>query len=294
MQQLTLRERVDNWAEDFTVDLENRLVKNVALAGQLSRNGYRYADEALAGAAPLYENKPVFLDHAGNRQRPLDRSTRDLVGSIVNAHYGQGRVRGDIRVLDTESGQTFLKLVEAETPGVGMSHVVLAQRTADGKTVDRIVDVVSVDVVINPATTSTFRESMLGESSEAVVSATESAETPDLEVTALLQERDGLLNANHVLRRQLADLLDRDAVRQLIAESGLPPETVSDCFQTQLLRAASSQARRDLIEDRLRLLREGRPSIRAFSHERAAGETSPRDDEFLRVLRRRSAAASRR
>src|SRR5690606_29164537 len=73
--------------------------------------------------------------------------------------YESGRIRGDIRVLDTDSGRTFLALAESNAPGVGMSHVVLAERSQPDGTVDRIHDVVSVDAVVFPATTRTFRES---------------------------------------------------------------------------------------------------------------------------------------
>jgi hypothetical protein len=72
-------------------------------------------------------------------------------------------VRGDIRVLDTDSGRTFLALAESDTPGVGMSHVVLAERNADGTIVEKIRDVISVDAVVGPATTRTFRESVEAE-----------------------------------------------------------------------------------------------------------------------------------
>src|SRR3546814_5180157 len=48
-------------------------VLNVALTGQSSRNGYRYTEEALSAAAQLYAGKPVFLDHAGARQRSEER-----------------------------------------------------------------------------------------------------------------------------------------------------------------------------------------------------------------------------
>ena len=127
--------------------------------GRDSKNGYRYSEQALRRAARLYDQKPVFLDHAEKPTEAAARSTRDLVGSIVNPRFEEGRLRGDVRVLDTDSGRTFLALAEGNTPGVGMSHVVLAQRSVDGAIVERIEDVISVDVVVRPATTSTFRES---------------------------------------------------------------------------------------------------------------------------------------
>lgn len=154
-----LREQVSDWKQLAEFDQPARLLRNIALSGCESKNGYRYSETALKLASRLYDQKPVFLDHADKRSEQAARSTRDLVGSIVNPRFEEGRLRGDVRVLDTESGRTFLALVEGNTPGVGMSHVVLAQRSVDGATVERIEDVISVDVVVRPATTSTFRES---------------------------------------------------------------------------------------------------------------------------------------
>ena len=162
LQQLT--EHVDDWrTPDLLIDAANRLVRHVALTGVNSRNGYRYSEQALRQAIPLYENKPVFLDHAANFSRPYDRSTRDLAGSIVAPRYQDGRIRADIQLLDTEAGRTFLALAEANRPAVGMSHVVLAHRSSDKSIVESIHDVVSVDAVVFPATTSTFREQTDGQ-----------------------------------------------------------------------------------------------------------------------------------
>jgi hypothetical protein len=157
-----LREQVADWKAVAEFDQSSRVFRNIALSGTDSKNGYRYSEQALRRAARLYDQKPVFLDHAEKPTEAAARSTRDLVGSIVNPRFEEGRLRGDVRVLDTDSGRTFLALAEGNTPGVGMSHVVLAQRSVDGGIVERIEDVISVDVVVRPATTSTFRESEEG------------------------------------------------------------------------------------------------------------------------------------
>ncbi|MEM1060985.1 MAG: hypothetical protein AAF532_02850 [Planctomycetota bacterium] len=140
------------------VDRDRRLISDVALAGLRSRNGYVYAADALQAAVPLYEGKPVFLDHGERVGRPRERSARDLAGHIRNARFVGGRLRGDVATLETEAGRTLLALADGDVDGVGMSHVVLADRDAGGETVTSIREVVSVDAVVFPATTSTFRE----------------------------------------------------------------------------------------------------------------------------------------
>ncbi len=140
------------------VDAEELCVADVVLAGAESRNGYRYSEQALREAVSLYEGRPVFLDHAVNANRPYERSTRDLVGSVQNARFVEGKIRSEIRVLDTESGRMFLALAASETANVGMSHVVIASRSKDKTVVERIDEVISVDAVAFPATTRTLRE----------------------------------------------------------------------------------------------------------------------------------------
>lgn len=264
MTQDTLTEDLADWSAALSIDSQARLVLNVALTGPDSRNGYRYSEAALREAVPLYDQKPVFLDHAPDRLKPRDRSTRDLVGNIINPRFEDGRIRGDIRVLDTESGRTFLALANTNLPGVGMSHVVVAQRSTDGSTVELIRDVVCVDAVINPATTQTFRESQ-DASSE----------------TALLEEQ---LQSSHRecqnLREQLAVLQSRAllAERQceahrLLAESQLPTAAITPLFLQQLEQAPTTEHRRELIRDRLKLCEQHR-SRPPLSRERNS-TTSP-------------------
>lgn len=155
-----LTEQVQDWrTAELKVDPQARLVQNIVLCGAVSRNGHRYTTEALQAAVTLYNHKPVFLDHAPNTAKPYERSTRDLVGTIQNARYDAERICGDIQVLDTEAGRTFLALLAAEPSPVGMSHVVLAQRGSQSQLVEKIHDVVSVDAVVFPATTRGWRES---------------------------------------------------------------------------------------------------------------------------------------
>lgn len=271
MEQTTLSEQLQLWNERASVDAGGRLVRNVALAGSASRNGYEYTTEALRDAARLYDEKPVFLDHGADRSRPRDRSTRDLAGSIVNPRFEDGRIRGDIRLMSTEAGDTLLKLVESGTPGVGMSHVVLAERGRDGRQVDRIVDVISVDVVVNPATTSTFQESC------------------EDQTTALAGDDFELSRATiEHLQRELSAAGQRERALSLLLESGFRAEQITTCFREQVLRAGNEQACRDLIADRRLLLASSARFERGpRSLDRAPQGPAAADAEFVSLLKRR-------
>ena len=253
-----LVEQSADWRSEAHVDRRARLVRNVALAGSASRNGYRYTEAALRDGAALYDRKPVFLDHAGDPRRPQNRSTRDLVGSIIEPRYEGGRIRSDIAVLDTEAGQTFLSLVESDAPGVGMSHVVLAERGADASIVERIRDVISVDAVIGPATTTTFRESATDpDLSEADTESTCPVEddigTQQRELEAVRTERDALAAQVSLLEEQQGDANRRAAVQRLLETSKLPDYAMTPLFLEQLAAAGD--------EDRARMIAERRELI---------------------------------
>ncbi|QDT47070.1 hypothetical protein Pan258_10970 [Symmachiella dynata] len=152
-------ERIGDWrAAEVVIDLETGIVRNVALAGPDSKNGYRYTDESLRRATVLYADKPVFLDHGRDLSKPQERSTRDLAGQIVNPRFVDGRIRGDIQTLGTEAGRTFLALADSGSGSVGMSHVVLVTQNRERTLVEEIHEVVSVDAVMFPATTSSLSE----------------------------------------------------------------------------------------------------------------------------------------
>lgn len=251
MQPDTLTEDLADWCSQLAIDSPSRLVRNVALTGPDSKNGYRYADSALREAAPLYNHKPVFLDHAADRMKPRDRSTRDLVGNIVNPRYEDGRIRGDIQVLDTDSGRTFLALANTNLQGVGMSHVVLAQRSTDGTIVEAIRDVVCVDAVINPATTRTFRESVINpditdeacEVTQSGAAASDSSSRQSQSSAMLLEQISQLEARATKAERQLE-------IQKLLQEAQLPAQALSSLFLGQLEQAPTTEARLDLIRDR--------------------------------------------
>lgn len=264
-----LVEHVLEWRDaELQIETSQRLVQNVVLCGAVSRNGHRYTPAALQQAAALYQHKPVFLDHAPQPARPLERSTRDLVGMVQSARYGEDRIRGDIQVLDTEAGRTFLALIEAQQPAFGMSHVVLAQRGADGKQVERIHDVISVDAVVFPATTAGLRESW--EQADGTV--------------VILQEQLRLAEAE--VERLQGLLAERDSqaeIDALLQAAELPDSVVTPLFYEQLQRAADPQSRRQLISERQQLVRQFAP-VSVLSRPRVHSRDA-QADEFVRAVR---------
>jgi len=155
-----LVETVQDWLAEAVVDPQAHRLRNVALLGPESRNGYRYTPEAMSAAVPLYEDRPVFLNHpTGNG--PTARKVQDYAGKIVEARFEGGRVRGDVQLVGPN--RAWVTDLAASRPAeIGMSHVVIARRGSDEQgnpVVESIEKVLSVDVVAFPATTASFAES---------------------------------------------------------------------------------------------------------------------------------------
>lgn len=287
----TLTERIADWNDALAIDAEARLVKNVALAGLHSKNGYHYVEAALQSAAPLYQHKPVFLDHAADPAHPQSRSTRDLVGSIVNPRFEGGRIRGDIRLLDTDSARTFLALVEADAPGVGMSHVVLARRSADGGAVDAIEEVLSVDAVVNPATTTTFHESATPpQPGDSDAGTPPPAATLDEHLAALSSRLEDLEGRLALVEQQAATPGNDPSSPQplldaLLAESRLPAYARTPAFLQQLRSAPDPAARRALIDERLDLIGQA-AAHRPTSSSRPLDSPDLTDINFIHAVKR--------
>ncbi len=229
-----LTEQTEDWrGADFAIRLEERIIADVQLTGDTSRNGHRYSPAALQDAAALYARKPVFLDHAPNLQRPLDRSTRDLAGWVVEARLINGRIRGDLQLLDTEAGRTLLALMAAETPSVGMSHVVLARKSPNGTLVERIQDVISIDAVVFPATTHGFKEQL------------DETDLAHAELERLTQERDEWRKRCADLQRELLEhQLDEE-----LSRANLPTFALTESLRARLRTTTDSQLRSRLIAE---------------------------------------------
>lgn len=276
---IAITEQITDWRLDgFDVRIDERTVSRVRLCGGESKNGHRYSEIALREAAGLYDRKPVFLDHAPNLAKPYDRSTRDLAGWITDARFADGEISGDIRVIDTEAGQTLLALVQSETPAIGMSHVILARKSADGMVVEQIHEVISVDAVVFPATTRGFRESFLpAAEGEPVGDAEVAPEDLERQLEELRCELAGLTAERDHLRDQcdalLAEVRQQDVERELAA-ANLTGELITASLRDRLLSTADAAARKRLIAEHQEFVTRCRRRVPS-SRPRA----SPNDDQ---------------
>lgn len=128
----------------------------VSLCGPNSANRRRYKREAFAGnRINRYANRPVFLNHGKGRGE--SRQYQDKIGTLENP-----RLRADgfpVADIAINSGhpfsEAFLWDATHKPNSIGMSHVASCATTvaADGfEEIGEILEVESVDVVLDPAT----------------------------------------------------------------------------------------------------------------------------------------------
>jgi hypothetical protein len=137
------------------------VVRGVLLCGNTSANRRRYRKEAFAGdRVKRYESRPVFLDH-GDPRGP--RKYGDKIATVENARLrSDGMPVGDLAVNPKHPlAEAFLWDAEHKPKSCGMSHVANCE-TVTGKDgweeITEVVEVVSVDLVTDPATTKGLHE----------------------------------------------------------------------------------------------------------------------------------------
>jgi len=140
------------------VDRNKCIVYGVKVLGFNSMNGRIYDPQAIRDAVPLYENAPVNKDH--KTEAPL---FSDRLGWLQNVRFTPEGLYADFRYNPHADGiESFLWFAENNGLGdVGFSHLVSGKSIPDQDGTERVVRidrVRSVDLVANPATTTTIFE----------------------------------------------------------------------------------------------------------------------------------------
>ncbi|MCH8043046.1 MAG: hypothetical protein IID44_04945 [Planctomycetes bacterium] len=144
------------------IDREAGIVRDVRICGLKSRNGRTYTAAALRDARPLYEGVKVFIDHPDHRTPNAERKFDDLFATLRNVRMTDNGLRGDLHYLTSHpKAEQFAEAVEKMSSRFGLSHNIEAELSRrDGKTlVEKIIDVRSVDLVTDPATSAGLFES---------------------------------------------------------------------------------------------------------------------------------------
>jgi hypothetical protein len=144
------------------VDRKAGVIKGVKILGRESVNGRVYTEDAIrqAHADRLYEGVAVYTDHPAHPNDP--RPVRAKFGRLVNVRVENGELFGDLEYLTSHAdAPAIAEAAERMPDAFGLSHNAKGdgEEDRDGLfVVHRIVEVRSVDVVTEPATTRGFFE----------------------------------------------------------------------------------------------------------------------------------------
>ena len=150
-------------ASSMTNDSDSGLISGVKILGLTSRNGRVYPPEVLREAAPLYEGAKVNVNHVSKEAARLPRDYRDRIGTVSNVVFKENSgLFADFHYNPNHAQAKQLLWDAHNAPNnVGFSHCVEAvyHQENDMTIIDKIVRVISVDLVADPATTNGLFES---------------------------------------------------------------------------------------------------------------------------------------
>ena len=262
----------------FSEDNGNRTIQNVVFLGAESAHGYTYKQEAMAKAVGLYNGVRCFINHPNAEEEKSGR--RDLMkmaGMTRDARHEDGKIKGSMVLLDDQYGRKFWNIAHSMPTVAGCSHVADGSMVEEGgkKFVDDISEVVSVDLVVQGATTKNVFESIDERKDDMDYSKITIEELkrlrPDLYKIAVAEgmvegkkSRDDefkkLTESNADLKKKVDEQAVKEAlstkkadVDKLLSESKLPKAAKTELFREQLMAIDGDDFAKDakaLIEDR--------------------------------------------
>jgi hypothetical protein len=293
-------------------DQKNKLlVKNVAWLGSKSKNGYTYTQEALRKAQSLFEGVKLFINHPSKEEESTGRrDVMKLAGIGTRPRFVEGKLRGDAELLPDTWGEKFWNIAKLMPEAAGMSQNATGKMKKGGDgamQVEEITKVFSVDLVANPATTSSMFESNGKNKQEISAMDYKDIDLKELRirradiVDALMLEgeknRDDevrtFADALKVMKTKVDEFEVKEermklaaTVDKLLEASKLPKEAKTEVFKQTLMDAADDDTRKKLIEDRKALV--GGVKNAGGEQQLAEGEGKPlKKEEALAALHSR-------
>ena len=262
-----IQEYFDSRGVDLRVDEQAGVIRGVKILGLESRNGRTYSADALTGARHLYDGAKVNVNHPqGDPLSPRDY--RDRIGVIrgVEVREGEG-LFGSLYFNPKHAlAEQLVWDAQRASENVGFSHNVRARvaNKPGGVIVEEILQVQSVDLVADPATTRGLFEhadpnalpaETMREIEERI--AARISEQHERELASIQAELD-VYKAREAIEQK------RSLVKKLLAEFKLPdPDNgdatskavVSEQFVSELMAADDEREMRGLVRDRAQLVR---------------------------------------
>jgi len=144
------RQRID-FSFEGEIDKEQGVIRNVAVLGAKSANGYEYKNSALQSAVKVFEGSKVFIDHSEERS---GHSLKDYAGRLEGLYFDSRnrKVKAKLlRLVNPLHEDWILTLAERDPSGFGLSIDAEVKVDQDDNPVE-IIRGFSVDFVTEPAT----------------------------------------------------------------------------------------------------------------------------------------------
>lgn len=269
-----------NASPNRKIDPSQGVIENVKLIGFQSKNGRVYPPEVLAKAVEKYEGAKVNINHPAGNDPTHPRAYQDRFSVIRNARFVEGQgIFGDCHFNPKHPYAAQICWDATHHPdALGFSHNALLRlgSSRDGQQmIEEIIDVRSMDLVADPATTTSLFEQLQPQETNMDPTKTEpnnietsnetlSNQTPanDKQTSTL----ESLTSENEQLKRQLAQYqqveqqrLLTESIHTQVREAGLNPDNpchVSALFIEQLQTIDDEKQRANLIADRAALILE--------------------------------------
>ena len=247
-----LQEFCDSRGLALRVDRQVGMIRGIKILGPRSRNGRDYLPDALARAVGLYEGAKVNVNHPkGHPLAPRDYQER--IGVIRNvAHRAGEGLFADFHFNPKHYlSEQLVWDAEHSPENVGFSHNVQARTRRQGETtlVEEILQVHSVDLVADPATTRGLFEglSITDEKRNAVAELPDAANRPIAEIENEVSE-----TLNAVVDTDVKTLSEQqhDAIHNLCQEQAAEIATLRAEID-QLRALAAAESRRALVRSLL-------------------------------------------
>lgn len=222
------------------IDREKGIAYGIRILGPESKNGGHYPAKVSEQAKSLYEGAAVNLNH--RRSLNDDVPVQDRFGRLRNVEPKDNGLSGDLHFNPKhEFAEQFMWACENQPDLYGFSHLanVKWKPNADGtRTAESILKVFSVDLVADPATTSSVRESIQEPPMTLDAKATAAAITDAATLNTFLADLFAALPAGIDAAAKLA------AVEKLMAgmDTSAPSSTTESVAIESLKRRGSTAA----------------------------------------------------
>jgi hypothetical protein len=248
------------------VDRDLGVVRGVKVLGLVSANGRRYTRAAIERARPLYEGIPVNIDHPHQARPDEQRRWADRLGRLENVRATDAGLFADLHYLKSHPmAEMTVEAAERMPEALGLSHNAVGRvvKRQQETIVEEIMQVRSVDVVSDPATTKSLfeeeRDQGSGAGGQGAEGGGQRSEVGEERGSGVFSDRTdtslnippGSLRSEKTpdpfiaeLQEELAVLRRREEVRELLDAAEIPP--IAPLVQALAL-IESSAARQALI-----------------------------------------------